>query len=49
MGNNVLVCWAWENKMLARCRRKVRKTFADESLKQFRRVFRKPKQLGCSG
>jgi putative transposase len=47
--DHTLVCWAWENKMLVRCRRKARKTFADEPLKQFRRVFRKPRRLGCSG
>jgi len=45
----VLVCWVWENKMLAHCRRKLRKTFAGESWKLFRRGFRKPKRLRCSG
>jgi hypothetical protein len=32
------VCRAWETKMLARCRRKLKKIFADESLRQFRKV-----------
>ena len=32
--------------MLAHCRQEVRKIFVDESLKQFRRVFRKRKWLG---
>jgi hypothetical protein len=35
--------------MLARCRRKLKKTFADESWKPFRKVFCKPRRLGCSG
>jgi hypothetical protein len=35
--------------MLARCREKLKKTFAGESLRPFRKVFRKPKRLGSSG
>ena len=36
--------------MLARCRRKLKKFFADESLSQLRKVFRKPRASGfqCS-
>jgi hypothetical protein len=34
--------------MLARCRRKLKKTFADESLRPFRRVFRKVRRLEFS-
>jgi hypothetical protein len=34
--------------MLARCRQKLKKTFAGESLRQFRKVFRKPRRLGFS-
>jgi hypothetical protein len=46
---NMLVCQAWENMMLARCRPKLKKTFADDSLRQCNRVFRKPRRLGFSG
>jgi hypothetical protein len=35
--------------MLARCREKLKKTFADESLRPFRKVFHKPGPLGFSG
>jgi len=35
--------------MLAHCRRKLKKTFADELLRQFRKAFRKPRRLGFSG
>jgi hypothetical protein len=35
--------------MLARCRRKLKKTFAGESLRQFRKVFRKLRWLESSG
>jgi hypothetical protein len=35
--------------MLARCRAKPKKTFADESLRPFRKVFPKPRRLGFSG
>ena len=45
----MLVCWAWENKMLAHSRQKLKKTFDGESWKLFRRDFRKPRRLGCSG
>jgi hypothetical protein len=45
----VLVCRAWETKMLARCPRKLKKIFADESLRQFRKVFRKLRWLESLG
>ena len=45
----MLVSWAWETKMLARCRRKLKKIFAGESLRQFKMAFRKPKRLESSG
>jgi hypothetical protein len=35
--------------MLARCRRKLKKTFAGESLRPFRKVFRKLRWLESSG
>jgi hypothetical protein len=35
--------------MLARFREKPKKTFADESLRPYRKVFRKPRRLGFSG
>jgi hypothetical protein len=35
--------------MLAHWRRKLKKTFADESLRPFRKAFRKPRRLGFSG
>jgi hypothetical protein len=35
--------------MLAHCRRELKKTFADESLRPFRKAFCKPRQLGVSG
>jgi hypothetical protein len=35
--------------MLAHCRRKLKKTFAGESLRPFRKVFRKPERLEFSG
>ena len=44
----VSVC-VWERKMLALYRPKLKRIFAGESLKQFRKVFRKPKRLRCSG
>jgi hypothetical protein len=35
--------------MLAPCQEKLKKTFADESWRLFRKVFRKPRRLGFSG
>jgi hypothetical protein len=35
--------------MHGHCRGKLKKTFGGESLKPFRRVFRKPRRLGFSG
>jgi hypothetical protein len=35
--------------MLARCREKLKKTFAGELSRPFKRVFHKPRQLGFSG
>jgi hypothetical protein len=35
--------------MLARCWEKPKKTFAGESWRPFRKVFRKPRRLGFSG
>ena len=44
----MLVCWAWKHKMLAHCRPRLKKIFVGESLKRFRRVFRKRKWLEFS-
>ena len=35
--------------MLARCREKLKKIFADELSRPFKKVFRKLRQLGFSG
>ena len=45
----MVVCRAWETKMLARCRRKLKKIFAGESWRQFSRIFRKLRRLESSG
>ena len=44
----MLVCWAWKRKMLAHCRPRLKRIFVGESLKQFRRAFRKRKWLEFS-